>query len=45
MKDNDNKDNKKFKCASCGKEKSVDTQDPNLFHHPLCCGKKMYIAS
>jgi len=38
-------DGKKFKCKSCGKEKSVETQDPNLFHHPVCCGKKMYIAS
>jgi len=35
----------KFKCKVCGNEKKVAKQDDKLFHHPVCCGQKMYIAS
>ena len=35
----------KFKCKICGAEKKVEKQDGELFHHPVCCGQKMYIAS
>ena len=35
----------KFKCKVCGTEKKVAKKDDGLFHHPVCCGQKMYIAS
>ncbi len=38
-------DMRKFKCSVCGNEKAVESQENDVFHNPVCCGKKMYVAS
>lgn len=35
----------KYKCNVCGKEKALKPADSDPFHNPMCCGKKMFIAS